>query len=233
MPTYGISINTPVEGPDPLHGNGVTGATHRYVPGYGATVGDAVTSVPDLIGSLALVAGANTVAPTIAEVSGEKVLRWGPTTDRSLSGAITLGQPTTIAVVTKASRPAFILAQGGGYRMARATDGTFALSARNAADTATGQVTQAFIDDYVVSFMLLDPTATASRLAINATVTSSAGTIGTVMTSYAAALQIGSASTQSGTADIAEVNVWPKVLDATERAAHIAAMKAAWSMLPA
>lgn len=220
--------------PTPLHGNGVAGATHRYVPERLAlATGAEISSVPDLIGTanLALVAGAGST-PVVAETSGQKYLEFvAGATARTLAGTADMGAAFSWATVLRATDKSIMNLVVDGYRTGVVGNDSWALYGYTG--SATGySIGVARSGDFVVVFGV--GAGTDSRLGVNAAITANAGTVTGPAPSDADRLQWGSgpfAVTAGTKQDIVEQNIWPFVLTADQRAAHIAAMKAKWTAL--
>jgi hypothetical protein len=221
--------------PTPIHDNGVAGATHRYIPErLSLAAGAEVTALPDLIGTANLAlytrSGATGAKPVVAESSGAKYLKF-LTGDHDLRGTADMGSTFTFAVVARQSEKNYDLAAVDGYRVKRASDGTWVLSAYTG--SATGIVTVSpGSDGFVVLFVVA--AGAASRVGANALVSTTAGSITTGDPALSDIVRMGqSLPAFSVTAEInvVEENVWPFALDATQRAAHVSAMKAKWSGL--
>jgi hypothetical protein len=237
----GLGIVIPRNGPGtgpilpvPLHDNGVLGATHRYIPERtGLATGAEVTTLPDLVGSANLSlftrASATGTKPTVGELSGAKYLKFN-SGDHEFRGTADMGSTFTFAAVVRSSTKNFDLMAVDGYRMKRATDGTWILSAYTG--TGTGFVTVSpGSEGFVVLFGIAS--GTASRIGANATISASAGTITGPDPALSDLIRMGQsiAFTVDAEVNIVEENIWPLALDATQRAAHVAAMKAKWSVL--
>jgi hypothetical protein len=232
-----ISRTGPGTGPiisKPLHDNGVAGATHRYVPErLDLATGAEVTSIPDLIGSASLAlftrSGATGAKPVIGESSSAKYLKF-LTGDHEFRGTADMGSTFTFAAVVRSSTKNFDLTAVDGYRMKRASDGTWILSAYTG--SATGFVTVSpGSDGFVVLFGIAS--GSASRVGVGSTISSGAGSITAPDPALSDLIRMGQsiAFTVDAEVNIVEENIWPVALDATQRAAHVTAMKAKWSGL--
>jgi len=243
----GIGIVIPRTGPGtgpvlptPLHSNGVAGATHRYVPErMNLTTGATVTTVPDLIGSAPLVAvGTSTSYPLIGATGGQQYVKW-PTgvANRTLRATgVDLGSTFTFATVLRASDTSFMSIVADGYDTTIRPSGAFQLNAFTSTSTA-GAVTGGpdVRNKFVVIFGIASGAASRLAVSTNAYVSADAGTIAgpSTVTSVVDTVAWGSGFTPTAGSEqnVVEGNVWPFALDATQRAAHVAAMVAKWSGL--
>ncbi|UXM92576.1 hypothetical protein [Paenarthrobacter sp. JL.01a] len=223
--------------PVTLHSNGVAGAVQRYVLSTNtAAVGAEIVSVKDQAGSADLVRMGANPFPRIAQVGDDFTAQFVPgavgvgTVGALGANPATLNAPFTMAIVVRSLANAFNIFSVDGYRLQRAQNGTWFLGGGQADPATSGFVTLPATDDYVVLFGLCD--GTNSRLVVNSTVSANAGTIVGKATAYSGFTKLGpQVGGMGGTIDVAEANVWPFILDATQRAAHVAAMKAQYQMI--
>lgn len=222
-------VTGPGTGPTEPHSSGVAGATHRWIPGLHPGAGDGVsipagTAFADLIGDLDLVtSGANT-APLFDDAGAPlPVMQWANSPHIATS-AFDVAAPFTFSIVGRSANAGLFLGGVDGYRLAKAGDGSFMLG-------GDGNVTLAGSTAWVVMIAVCD--GASSRLTVNGTTTANAGSITAPhATTLANLAQIGPQGTASDMT-VAEMTFWPRALDATERAAHVAAMDtpAAWGAL--
>jgi len=242
----GIGIPIPRTGPGtgpflplPLHDNGVAGATHRYVPErLNLAAGAEVSSIPDLIGSapLSAVGAASNVLPIIAATGGQKYMEMvaGANNKALENTSLDLGSTFTVAVVvrTAGGNGTGMNISADGYSIHRAGNNTWQLDGYSGSAQA-GINGPALTSDFVVLFGICDGANT--RLGVNAAITANAGSITGPIAGLNNVLRWGFPTTTTPTAgsqhDYVEMNTWPVALDATQRAAHFAAMKAKWSAL--
>lgn len=242
----GIGIPIPRTGPGtgpflpaPLHDNGVAGATHRYVPErMNLATGAEVSSIPDLIGSATLSAvGLSTnVLPVIAATGGQKYMEMVPgANNKALENtSVDLGSTFTFATVVRSAggNGTGMSLNADGYTIRRAGNNTWQLDGYSGTATV-GINGPALTSDFVVLFGLCDGANT--RLGVNASITANAGSITGPIAGLNNVLRWGLPTTTTPTAgtqhDYVEMNTWPFLLDATQRAAHVAAMKAKWPAL--
>jgi len=239
----GLGIVIPRTGPGTgptipvaLHGNGVTGATHRYVPErLNLAAGASVASIPDLIGSasLGLIGAASAPSPVIAETGGQKYLEFtAGVSNKQMSTSVDIGAAFTFATVLRVTDASWVGLIADGYAIGVLGNGTWVL--RGWTGTAVGSVAgPARTSDFVVLFGIGASAASRLALSSNAYVSADAGTITAPNPSDADKLIWGSsfAPTAGSKQNIVEQNIWPFALDATQRAAHVAAMKSKWTAL--
>lgn len=224
--------------PFPLHNNGVTGATHRFAASRtGVAVGGSVTSISDLIGNKVLTQNSTIGTDTLLqETGGDQYLSRtfsATVSGRKLATATAnntdIAAPFTVAALVRqtGSGPNFI--RVNGYRLQRSGNGQWGLAASTG--TGTGLVNLAATDNWSLVFGLCD--GANSRLAVGATVSANAGTITQADPAISGILEVfhDGTATEGTVQQIAEVNIWPGLLDATQRAAHYTAMKAAYGFL--
>lgn len=213
-----------------LHDNGVAGATHRYVPSVLAlSSGTAASTLPDSIGSATLAAvGTSAGNPTVTAEGAGQVLSFVSTTGKSMNATTTVATPFTVALVVKSTATAYNIAVVDGYRIQRASNGSWAL-AGGASDGSTALVTLPGSDNYVVIFGVCN--GSSSQLAVNGTVTSSAGSIVGPGAGLSGKIQLGPQVSGASLINIAEANIWPFALTAAQQAAHITAMKARYAFI--
>jgi hypothetical protein len=250
MPGIGIIIPRvgPGVGPTvplPLHDIGVAGPSHRYIPGRAdVAAGSEIVTLQDYAGTLALprvsAAGA-AAAPVVTEVAGHRILKTRGYGHQFQAAAVDTQAPFTVAVVARFSTVNYEQLTIDGYRMKRASNGQLAMSAFNDASAAAASWLINTTDAWAVMFMVAHPTDPVLQL--NATPATQLFTAGVKPNrpdpnpQFADTIRWGTTASWgalSGDDNLAEMNIWPFALTDTQRAAHLAAMKAKWTgLLPA
>jgi hypothetical protein len=247
MPGLGIVIprNGPGAGPilpPPLHGNGVAGATHRYVPErLNLATGASIEKVPDLIGSIDLIptGTSSLVLPVMGETNGQKYLKFPNSASSKYleNRSADLGAVFTFATLVRvsASGEAVIALQADGYQMRVAGNGAWGIEAASSAGAAVGIGYSPRVAEFEILFGIGASSATQMAVGTKFATALPQSTIGAPSPAYADLLRWGfpSGLTVGATTEhnIVEQNIWPFALDATQRAAHVAAMKAKWTSL--
>lgn len=229
MPTYGtiLNISGPGTGPVDPHTNGVAGATHRWIPSL-TTLADGVTfpSIEDVIGTLDLTPSTAASPPgRVATQDGFKRVRF----DNGHGGKYFAPQQITgaftFAAVMKSTALSLNAFVADGYRLQRATGG-YMLAGDNGSG-GSGLKALTGTDNTVVIMGMAN--GTSSRVRLNDTVSTDAGTITGPSATYDGQIYFGpdNSGINAGTfVDVLEANFWPFILDTTQQAAHVAAMRA-------
>ncbi|MCJ1709217.1 GDSL-type esterase/lipase family protein [Microbacterium sp. VKM Ac-2923] len=209
---------------------GANDYAHRYlaskVPG---SVGDIVTSVPDLVGGAPLVrVESNDTQFTIQETGGERFIRalQDGTGGKLSDGSATVGTPFTIAALIRVPEVNKIVFQDDAYNFSRAANGSFSITGAGTTST-NGSTTTPGGTAWVVA--IYSGNGASSFLQINDTLVGAGSLTGPgVGAAFAGGQSTPSSSLATGVvqSEWVERIRWDRVLTSVEIATVLAAMRA-------